>query len=84
MAALESGLVDTLFSARNCLVLKILTFFGTFATGIRGPKWLPSQTPATPRRLKPLRTDYLPKPLGDLALRHTIERAMEKYRVEAG
>lgn len=28
--------------------------------------------------------DYLPKPLGDLALRHTIERAMEKYRVEAG
>ena len=88
MEALESGLVDILLlsqelpGAQNLELLRHIHY------------WYPetqvvmiAETPsygAAVQAAKLGALDYLPKPLDSLALRLTIERAMEQYRIEAG
>ena len=88
MEALESGLADVLIlshelpGAEGLELLRHIHYWYPETQVViidAGPSYA-----AAVEAVKTGAFDYLPKPLDSLALRHTIERAMEQYRVEAG
>lgn len=88
MDALESGLVDILLlsqelpGAQDLDLLRHIHYWYP-ETQVVMISDAPSYAAAV-RAAKTGAFDYLAKPLDPLALRHTIERAMEQYRIEAG
>ncbi len=88
MDALESGLVDILLlsqelpGAQDLELLRHIHYWYP-ETQVVMIAAAPSYGTAV-QAAKLGAFDYLPKPLDRLALRHTIERAVEAYRIEAG